>query len=69
MEYKTKFNLGDKVWTMRFDKPYSFTIGKVEIYDSPDQHSIVYYRGEDNKMIKEMKCFSSKNELLDSFRD
>ena len=59
MEIKTKFNLGDKVWTIRDCKAVCFKIGCI-LYDG-----VTYYGETRYDMIIESECFPTKEALME----
>lgn len=64
MEIKTKFAIGDGVWTIRKCKAVSFEIGCV-MYDE----SGVYYGVYAYELTPESQCFATKEELLKHVAD
>lgn len=78
MKINTTFNVGDRVWVMKDNKPYQFKIHKidVEVYDTWTR--ILYVdRLERTSMLDSEKleyynmsiCYKTKKELLESFID
>lgn len=68
MEIKTKFNLGDKVWTIIGCKADKMEVESIHIYKDQiryslksDKYSRITY-GE--KSAVETECFATRNELL-----
>ena len=75
MEFKTKFNLKDKVWYMKNNKPTEVTISGIEIfYVNTNQDHIKYNATDiinpvtwlDHTNLFENELFNSKEELLKS---
>lgn len=80
MEIKTKYNIGDKVWTMFRNKVIYFIISRIEVRVDEKETSIVYtskdiydeysyLAGRDvkrNFVRSEDKLFPTKDELLKS---
>lgn len=58
MEIKTKFRIGDSVWTIRDCKAVCFKIGCI-IYDGA-----IYYGETRYNTMNEQLCFGTKEELL-----
>lgn len=76
MKIEAKFKIGNTVWVMRNDKPYSFSVYRMEIEVAEiftaisilDQRRVA--SGMDSEIIDrydEKDCFATKKELLDSF--
>lgn len=59
MEIKTKFNFGDKVWTISQCKAAQFTIGFIGVYDG-----VIVYGSDKYNLIPESECFATKDKLL-----
>lgn len=66
MEIKTKFNIGDKVWTIYNDKVQTITINKIKIECSSSQPIITYMQDYVSDYFDEKKLFKTKEELLKS---
>lgn len=70
MDIKTKFNVGDKVFTLDKEafKMKKFTVGAVSIWADDDTMVTYYPKKEEivdyNERYKENVCFASENELL-----
>ena len=65
MEIKTKFNVGDVLFTINDMHIVSFTVKSVSVFCDKDRKSISYF--EECKLLdshKETECFTSKEELL-----
>lgn len=79
MEYSTKFNPGDEVWTMSQNKPHQFRVAAVEITLSAPNSPM---RGRSTEILVELintaprndphrltfdaqACFATKQELID----
>ncbi len=65
MEIKTKFNVGDVLFTINDMHIVSFTVKSVSVFCDKDGKSISYF--EEGKLLdshKEAECFTSKEELL-----
>lgn len=77
MQIKTIFNLGDTVWVMKDNKPWSFVVAKIETV-SKRELSCDAYRVEETTEIyyysalrtlacyKENEVFGTKQGLLES---
>ena len=70
MDIKTRFNVGDKVFTLDKEtfKMREFTVGSVSIWVDDDTR-VSYYPKKDevvdfNERYDENVCFASENELL-----
>lgn len=65
MEIKTKFNVGDVLFTIKNMHVVSFTVQCVSVFCDKDRKSISYF--EEGKLLnshKEEECFTSKEKLL-----
>ncbi len=79
MEYTTKFNPGDEVWTMSQNKPHQFRVASVEITLTAPNTPM---RGRSTEILVELihtaqrnnpqrltfdarECFATKQELID----
>ena len=65
MEIKTKFNVGDVLFTVKDMHIISFTVKIVSAFCDKDEKRISYI--EDENLFashKEEECFTSKEELL-----
>lgn len=65
MEIKTKFNVGDVLFTIKNMHVVSFTVKCVSVFCDKDEKRISYL--EDGNLFashKEEECFTSKEELL-----
>lgn len=72
MEIKTKFNIGDKVWTTNADdEPVEFIIGNIEIRRHRWLRPTLIFYTDDEETITGMEedTFSTKEELLKSLSD
>lgn len=76
MKFETKYNLGDKVWYMRNNRPVEVAIAGIRIESCDSTDIRVYY---DVQFIHSTKCvageflpedrfFSTIDGLFDSFR-
>lgn len=64
MEIKTKFNLGDKVWTLRNSKAVEMEIRTATISESGV--SYIGRLNDDTYMTaEEYQCFPTKDKLVD----
>lgn len=72
MEIKTKYEIGDEVWTMLNNRPHCFRIAQIEVYKSPlrtfvrnVENTAVYKRSNPQHLyfLDEM-CFPTKDELI-----
>lgn len=59
MEIKTKFAIGDKVWTIQNCKATQFKIRFIGVYDG-----VITYGADRYASIPESECFATKEELL-----
>ncbi len=75
MQIETKFNYYDKVYTMLYNKVYSFEVEKIEVYITPAsvgakftslKIEVVYYDYMCRNRFCESDCYVSKEELLAS---
>jgi len=75
MEFKTEFNLKDRVWYMKNNKPVEVVIASIEIFHVDSNQSHIKYSGkdevnpvswQDHTNLFEGKIYHSKNELLES---
>lgn len=70
MDIKTKFNVGDKVFTLDKEtfKMKRFVVGSVSIWADDDTMVTYYPKKEEsvtfNERYNENMCFASENELL-----
>lgn len=67
--FEHKFNVGDTVWRMNYNKPESHKISMLTYYDDNKGKPIIDYECEDGLVLDD-KCgiYGSKDELLDSLR-
>lgn len=77
MDYSTKFNPGDEVWTMSQNKPHKFRVASVEITltapNSPMrtreilvEHINTAPRNNPHRIMYDARaCFATKKELFD----
>lgn len=63
MEFKTKFNIGDKVFTIKEMRIFHFVIKSVSVYNSEMGTRISYSDGT-FYFYEEQNCFRSEEELL-----
>ncbi len=64
MEIKTKYNLGDNVFTLSNElKIVEQTIKRVAVFVWPDETRVSYDFAEGGEEYED-KCFASKDELL-----
>lgn len=75
MEFKTKFNKGEKVWYMKDNKPTEVKITAIEIFYVGTNQDHIKYSAEDcinpvtwidHQHLHEWMIFNSKDELLKS---
>jgi hypothetical protein len=67
MDIKTKFNVGDKLWTIKDFKAYEFEVGRISIYADKQNADVNYYPKGDfmsTDSYKEINCYSTKEELI-----
>ncbi len=65
MEIKTKFNVGDVLFTIKDVRIVSFTVGRVNVLCDKDIKRISYIEeGTLFASYNEDECFSSREELL-----
>lgn len=78
MDYSTKFNPGDEVWTMYDNKPHQFTISLIEVtvatprvrLSRPSEVLVEYcHTAARNNPLRlsfdARNCFATKQELID----
>jgi hypothetical protein len=65
MTIETKYNVGDKVWSMKDNKPQTNTIDRIRAYASDDVY-IEYEVIGSSKEHAEHELFPSKQDLLNS---
>ena len=75
MKIETKFSIGDSVWVMKDNSPYSFCIGRIYIetqkvpkwyYCDLKIKTTVSYSELFGQRYPESACYSTKEELLAS---
>lgn len=78
MEYSTKFNPGQEVWTMYDNKPHQFRVAKIEItLSAPSfpmrERELLIEHIHNNKRnnpqsltFDARKCYATKQELIDN---
>lgn len=59
MEIKTKFAIGDKVWTIKNCKAVEFEVVVITLFGT-----VIFYGSDRYEMIDEAMCFATKEELL-----
>ena len=76
MDYSTKFNPGDEVWTMFQNKPHKFRVACVEITLTPPnspmrsremlvEHLNTAQRNNPQRLAFDVRgCFATKQELI-----
>lgn len=67
MNITTKFNVGDKLWTIKDCKAYEFEVDRISIYANNLKTDVYYYPKCDNMLSEshnEDNCYSSKEELI-----
>ncbi len=69
MDIKTKFAIGDTIWTLRDLKPVEFEVGSISVTQAktvPPQNIITYGSCTIEAYIcaNENECFASREELL-----
>lgn len=67
MDITTKFNVGDKLWTIKDCKAYEFEVDRIRIYANKTNTDVYYYPKCDvmsSESYKEDNCYSSKEELI-----
>lgn len=74
MEIKTKYNVGDKVWTMAFEEIFSTDIKEINISVGIEKYSQeeeiqLRYRVNCRIDVREDQIFSTKEELLEAVVD
>ena len=72
MTIETKFNVGDKLYTIDTDtmKMFSFKVTDIAIYHDADGTRIKYTEGgnPDAFCISEHRCFASEDELFNTIK-
>jgi hypothetical protein len=75
MNFKTKFNLEDRAWYMKNNKPVEVIISAIEVFHVGTNQDRVTYNAKnvadsvswlDHSNLLEEELFQSKNELLES---
>lgn len=78
MEYSTKFNPGQEVWTMYDNKPHQFRVAKIEItlsapsFPMREREMLVELIHNNKRNNPQMltfdarACFATKQELIDN---
>lgn len=75
MEIKTKFNIGDKVYTIdpKTIKIKGFKVARISAFTTTNGNVIVNLYPKDNSFLsdyyEENKCFSSQEELIKFIKD
>ena len=72
MEVKTKYNIGDEVWTMLNNRPHCFRIAEIEVFQNSlrtfvrnvEQTNTCTRNNPQRLYFLESKCFSTKEELI-----
>ena len=67
MDITTKFNVGDKLWTIKDCKTYEFEVGLINIYANNLKTDVYYYPKGDimsSESFKEDNCYPSKEDLI-----
>lgn len=59
MEIKTKFAIGDKVWTIKNCKAAEFEVEAITLFGT-----VIFYGSDRYEMIDEAICFATKEELI-----
>ena len=75
MKFETKFNLGDRAWYMKANKPTEVVISAIEVFYVGTNQSSITYNAEniansvswlDHTKLHESCVFASKAALLES---
>ena len=70
MKFSTKFNPGDEVWAMRYDKPTKFIVNSVYCKACRTCNYVPWYEMATSELhspqFGEDKLFRTKKELLES---
>ena len=70
MKLETKFNPGDEVWAMRYDKPQKYIVNEVHAMASIGFRYVPWYimscSSIDAPRFTEDKLFKTKQELIES---
>lgn len=66
MKLETKYNVGDKVFSMRNNRAEEGVIRRISIVIEKDEVFVYYQASNQEYKITENCFFSSKQELLDS---
>ena len=69
MEIKTKYNVGDKLWTIKDCKAYEFEVEIISVYVNSESIDVKYYQKGNilsTDSHEEKNCFSTKTELIDA---
>lgn len=67
MEIKTKFNIGDSVWSVLSGRAHGFEIQAVTVAKTAKGNLCITYRDSNFNSYPEHQCFLSKEELRDYF--
>ena len=80
MTIETKYNIGDKLWTLDDNKVTCFTVSKIDTFTTVDSVAAtvegtvigqkiskpIMYGGSNTGMHYESECFPTKEELINS---
>lgn len=67
MEIRTKFAVGDSVWSILNGRAHGFEIKGIIISKDVNGYTIVNYTDEKYNTYSERQCFLAKEELRDYF--
>lgn len=67
MEIKTRFAIGDSVWTIKDGRAYPMEVTAIIVTQDQNGLNDVHYRDSDYLSFPERTCFLSKEELIDYF--
>lgn len=68
MEIKTKYNVGDKLWTVKNCKAYEFEVDRIYVCIGKEgQPSVTYYPKDgimSSDSYTEQNCYKSREDLI-----
>mgnify|MGYP000049129599 FL=1 len=68
MEIKTKYNVGDKLWTVKNCKAYEFEVDRIYVSIGKEEKPSVTYYPKDgiisSDSYTEQNCYKSREDLI-----
>lgn len=68
MEIKTKYNVGDKLWTIKDFRAYEFEVDRINVYINKEgKTDVSYYPERDiisSDSYSEQNCYQSREDLI-----